>query len=223
MTLYLDIDGVLNDHQQLANGFCGTHPACVARMNRVLLAEPDLRLVIHSAWRYLILSGQMTLKGFESMLITHGLDCFGRVIGHTDPDERFLPPVPLAADYADISHRAHAIQAHARENSITRYVVVDDLPVPLPHLVRTDGARGLQDPEVEIILARLAAHRAPSRWTSAAHSTNTSTTWAGAWASPPRPGEARNAKRPGGGVMPPPGLLLAAGYRLLTAAYCSSP
>lgn len=84
--IFLDIDGVLNRHQQHENGYCGTDPECVRHFNRLLANAPDWKIVISSAWRYLILNGAMTLKGFESMLLTHGLNVKDRIAGRTRAD-----------------------------------------------------------------------------------------------------------------------------------------
>jgi hypothetical protein len=36
--IFLDCDGVLNDHKQHANGYCGTTRRCVQNLNRILRA-----------------------------------------------------------------------------------------------------------------------------------------------------------------------------------------
>lgn len=47
--LFLDIDGVLNSHTKLANGYCGIEPKQVEMLNCLLDDIPDLKLVISSA------------------------------------------------------------------------------------------------------------------------------------------------------------------------------
>jgi len=69
--LLLDVDGVLNDHTRHANGYCGLQPDKLARLDRIVAAT-GCRIVLASAWRYLILSGSMTLSGFRNLLLTHG-------------------------------------------------------------------------------------------------------------------------------------------------------
>jgi hypothetical protein len=69
--LFLDIDGVLNGHQRHDNGYCGIDPGKVELLNGVILAT-RCRVVLASAWRYMILGGDMTLKGFGHMLATYG-------------------------------------------------------------------------------------------------------------------------------------------------------
>jgi len=71
--LFLDIDGVLNGHEKLQGSpYCGVRADCMARLNRIV-RETGCRFVLASSWRYMVLLGQMTLKGFEYLMITHGL------------------------------------------------------------------------------------------------------------------------------------------------------
>lgn len=88
--LFLDIDGVLNAHRQLPSGYCGIDRAKAEWLNAVLYFVPDAKLVISSAWRYMMLRGDMTLKGFEYLLLVHGVNCRERLHGYTeaDPDNR---------------------------------------------------------------------------------------------------------------------------------------
>lgn len=85
--IFLDCDGVINKHVKHHNGYCGTDPECVQNLNAILDAVPSAKVVVSSAWRYMILSGEMTLQGFESLLLSHGVSCKGRIIGHTVSDE----------------------------------------------------------------------------------------------------------------------------------------
>jgi hypothetical protein len=149
--IYLDVDGVLNDHKPHPNGYCGTHAVCVARLNRLLQEVPDAQLVISSAWRYLVHKGDMTPRGLESLLMTHGLACHGRVFGVTEPDEPYMPPSPSLADYERLGCevRARQITEHVACFKPGAWVVLDDLPVPVERLVRVDGQRGLDSKDVD--------------------------------------------------------------------------
>jgi len=84
--IFLDIDGVLNghefNHQALSNVI---ERRCVHRLNRIL-DDTDARIVLTSAWRYMIHGGSMTLQGFEYLLRSHGVIA-GRLIGATCLDE----------------------------------------------------------------------------------------------------------------------------------------
>jgi hypothetical protein len=69
--LFLDIDGVLNDHAKHPNGYCGLQSDKLLWLD-VIVRETGCKLVLASAWRYMILGGRMTLTGFEYLLLTHG-------------------------------------------------------------------------------------------------------------------------------------------------------
>lgn len=114
--VFLDVDGVLNRHD-----FCDAPDVmssslvqeCVCNLNRVL-READCRVVVSSAWRYLVHSGSMTVLGFENLLRSHGVAALGRVAGVTVRDEE----VPL---------RGGQISRWLSDNNETcPYVVLDD-------------------------------------------------------------------------------------------------
>lgn len=69
--LFLDIDGVLNAHDPHPNGYCGLHPDKVARLDRIVAAT-GCRIVLASAWRYMVLERAMTLNGLGHVLATYG-------------------------------------------------------------------------------------------------------------------------------------------------------
>lgn len=84
--IFLDIDGVLNDHTPCENHYCSTKRESVYQFNRLLDHFFDAQIVIASAWRYMIIKGAMTLKGFEYLLLSHGINCSGKILGHTRED-----------------------------------------------------------------------------------------------------------------------------------------
>jgi hypothetical protein len=153
LLIYLDIDGVLNKRARHPNGYCGTEPECVARFNRILEAVPEALIVVSSAWRYLVLNGSMTPGGLENLLLTHGVDCMGRLFGITEADELRLPESPTAEDYnrEGLRERERQLAAHFWEHSPDAALVLDDLPLAIAadRFIRTDGAKGLQDTDVE--------------------------------------------------------------------------
>lgn len=87
--LLLDIDGCLNKMIPHPNGYFGTDKDNVETFNHFLGLWPDLKIVISSSWRYLIQPHLMTLQGFESLLLTHGVDCKNRIVGRTPLDEEW--------------------------------------------------------------------------------------------------------------------------------------
>lgn len=141
--IFLDIDGVLNGHEQNAAGYCGFKPECVAALNLILEAVPEAQLVISSAWRYMMLPNlkdgtepAMTLKGFEYLLLVAGVNCKGRVRGHTCSDET-------------IKSRGRQILAWLATNFTGRdYLVIDDMEwdfkaCGLDPVLETDPGTGL--------------------------------------------------------------------------------
>ena len=132
--LFLDIDGVLNGHEfNEASQSCGTRRECVQRLNRVI--EGPVKIVISSAWRYMVLNGSMTEKGFENLLRTHGVACQGKVLGCTKPDEV-------------ISTREGQILAWVRTHRPLYWAVVDDMTLQLDNFVQTDKRSGLAEADV---------------------------------------------------------------------------
>lgn len=91
--IFLDIDGVLNsnaiEHVSLLSDPFGWTvvpqilPKCVRNLNAIV-GSTEAKLVLSSAWRYSILNGDMTLRGFESLLRSHGVR--GTLLGHTRLD-----------------------------------------------------------------------------------------------------------------------------------------
>jgi hypothetical protein len=147
--LFLDIDGVLNGHEQDAWGYNRIQPGPVVHLNRIL-AETEARLVISSAWRYLVHSGAMTLEGFSYMLITHGIACHGRLAGITCRDEEAAPRG------AQITRWLDEFSPHGEGPA---YVVIDDEDVGVTGaghpLVRTDGRVGLTHRDADAAIAAL--------------------------------------------------------------------
>lgn len=152
--LFLDIDGVLNGHEKLPGSvYCGIRPDCMARLNRVLLAT-DASVMLSTAWRYQIINGATTVRGFEFMLYSHGLVTRPNgapwLIGHTPPDEVIIS-------------RGQQIVASAYSLAPrpVRWAVVDDLDLE-PQLgsapftqIRTDGKVGMTDADADELIKLL--------------------------------------------------------------------
>ncbi len=153
MIVFLDIDGVLNKHEKLASGYCGIAQEQVTNLNKLLDDLPNLKIVISSAWRYLILRGDMTLKGFESLLLVHGIKCYGRVAGHTvadgdicdEPDHFGIE----AWKEVGLKMRATQIKRYLEMNEIISFVVLDDLPLQIHNQIQTDPLVGLTVDDIE--------------------------------------------------------------------------
>lgn len=154
--VFLDIDGVLNSHVRSCNGYAGIDWENVEQFNRLLRKFPGMRIVLSSAWRYMILDNSMTLRGFEQLLLSHRVDCHGRLFDLTAADEApeecfpcFLPREQLIASW---------IAAHS---DLCRYedcLVLDDLPLRFSHPVlyhQTNPHAGLTHEDVENILVKV--------------------------------------------------------------------
>lgn len=133
--VFLDIDGVLNRH--LYNEMSQSNDIdaeCVANLNRVL-NETDARIVLSSAWRYMLIGKAMSLVGFDYLLRTHGVVA-NRLVGRTPADE-------------EVTERGWQIHQWRKEHDHRgRYVVIDDMDLhisPLHPFVRTQGDVGLTD------------------------------------------------------------------------------
>lgn len=157
--LFLDIDGVLNGHEKLPSGYCGIRHELASRFNRILDSVPDVQIVVSSAWRYMMLRGDMQVKGFEYLLLVHGVKCHNRVHGHTVADGAVCDE----PDHSDVERwkliglkmRAAQINLYMQSVSVTTFVVLDDLPLDVPNLVQTCGETGLREPDVDRAIAYL--------------------------------------------------------------------
>ena len=159
MIIFLDIDGVLNDHCALPSKYCGTKRECVLNFNAVLDAVPDAKIVVSSAWRYMILRGDVTLRGFEMLLLTHGVKCDGRIIGHTEADGKIEDEPshfhPQAWSVAGLRWRKEQIYRWVKSSEIARFVVVDDLDLGMPEQVKIDGETGMTILDADEVISRL--------------------------------------------------------------------
>lgn len=141
--IFLDIDGVLNDHRISEPAGCyGINPECMKCLN-MIIQFTKANLVISSAWRYMITGGSMTLSGFEYMLRTHGLDQNAQIVGHTKTDE-------------EIASREGQIKAFIDENNVQQYVILDDMsvfPFMSERFYKTNSKFGLTKEDVDNICA----------------------------------------------------------------------
>ena len=142
--LLFDIDGVLNDHSW--NPIAKSNnimPKMVEQFNRII-HETDCKLVISSAWRYMVIGGALTLPGFAYMLRTHGVTDKAEIIGMTASDE-------------DEPNRSDQILAWIAEHpEVTSWVAVDDLNLDLgDNFVQTDSKVGLTQELAEVIIEKL--------------------------------------------------------------------
>lgn len=147
-TIFLDIDGVLNDHSRLNNGFSTINQENVSKLNYIFSRIPNLQLVISSAWRYIILNNHMSLIGFEIMLLTYGINCHNRVVGHTRKD---LSDGDYSSDgesyQRGLQERVNQINDFIEYHKLTNYIILDDLTLPFisnrDRFIQTNPATGM--------------------------------------------------------------------------------
>lgn len=131
--LFLDIDGVLNDHKPWPHTKCGRILAyCVAHLNDILDAVPESQIVLSSAWRYSF----STVNSIQSLLASHGAKSIGRVHGLTELDPPQENPLPWTA-----REEWRRLGLLWRKAQIEKYL--DDLPLELENFVLTDGDMGM--------------------------------------------------------------------------------
>lgn len=137
--IFLDIDGVLNN----LNDKLGIYPInqdCVKCFNK-LIQETKANIVLISSWRYMIMRGDMKLKGFETMLRTHGVNCYQRFIGLTPPDDV-------------IEERNDQVEFWLMNTNykVDQFVILDDQE-PFPsfpnNFIKTNWQFGLTEKDVE--------------------------------------------------------------------------
>lgn len=148
--LFLDIDGVLNDHAFCeVSQSCTIKPQCMAYLNSIL-HETHCQIVLTSAWRYIYHGGDMTLRGFEYMLRTHGLlqRTLPIIVGATDKDRDTKEP--RAEQVKRWLSTAATCNGWGLEARVFRWAILDDLdlgftdcPECQERFVRTNGESGL--------------------------------------------------------------------------------
>ena len=158
--IFLDVDGVLNTHQPLEERvMCGKlHASKVRRLN-LLIQETDARIVLSSAWRYLVHRGEMNLTGLGWLLRSHGaIDC---LVGITRPDTMERPKWDGSTPWQPCNNeRGQQIREwidnneehwrletpHRQPERVERYVVIDDLDLGISEakhpFVHVNGQRG---------------------------------------------------------------------------------
>lgn len=116
--IFLDIDGVLNDHTHHQNFPYCTIDKDKAAVLQEILTETDARVVLSSAWRYLVHGGSMSLSGLRYLLFTHWID-----------GDRLLD---ITREDASAQETDRGLQIRewlsSYEGSVEKYVVLDDIP-----------------------------------------------------------------------------------------------
>lgn len=162
--IFLDLDGVLNTHDFCPVAESGTlHRDKVQLLNNVLTVT-DARIVLSSAWRYLVHRGDLKLAGLNWLLRSHGIMA-GRLVGITRPDtmERWQPGDNTPARVHPVhDERGAQITDWLRvnhPNPATSYAVVDDMDLGIRAaghpFVQTDTHVGLTPDDAEMLISLL--------------------------------------------------------------------
>ena len=161
--LFLDIDGVLNGHEFDDEAqSCNIRRECVKHLNRVV-KETGCRIVLSSAWRYMVHGGAMTLRGFGYMLRTHGLisDCGHAhlIVDLTRKDDESIDPKDLKLDERAKQCREWLEWRSAFTPAVTHFAAVDDEDHQfdahgIPAVI-TDGKRGMTEADADELIRLL--------------------------------------------------------------------
>lgn len=147
--IFLDLDGVCNNHYRLPNGYCSLDIVKIQILNSIVFLT-DSQIVLSSAWRYLILNKSMTLEGFKNMLLTYGLN------------QSVILKDYLSADVNidDMNDRAKLCKDWLfRHHNFKDYIIIDDLDLGFTkfglNFHKVNGDVGLTMEDAEIIIKRL--------------------------------------------------------------------
>lgn len=157
--LFLDVDGVLNQHEPLhPEVMCGRiHDDKVHRLN-LILAETGAKIVLSSAWRYIVHRGEMNLAGMGWLLRSHGI--LDRLVGITRPDTMMPDKFTGRESWPVENDRGRQIADYLAANPCSRYVVLDDLDLGISEarhpFVHVDGMFGLSPEDARDAIGLLA-------------------------------------------------------------------
>ena len=165
--LFLDIDGVLNDHEYSSEAeSCLIKPECVKAFNRVI-RDTGAEVVLSSAWRYMILNKAMTLSGFHYMLRTHGVTKDLKIIGtlpydKTQKDDGFARGRAILEWLRDNTDYCYFDRFEKYDDQDRRQVVkwaaIDDLDLGIAadlateSVVMTDGRVGMTEKDADQLI-----------------------------------------------------------------------
>lgn len=149
--LFLDIDGVLNNHIYYEESQSTTMDEwCVGYLNKIITTEPDLHVVVSSAWRYMMLKGAMTLQGFKYLLQTHGVSSKINLIGCCGED--------WEEDYRNRGVVINQwLENFEHKDKVKKILILDDCPPGMTfkpvqqYLYRTSSRTGLTPLDVCLI------------------------------------------------------------------------
>ncbi len=125
--IFLDVDGVLNWHENCPIAKCGRIvPHKILQLREVII-DTGAKVVITSAWRYLVHRGEMNLVGLNWLFRSHGMPA-NCIIGVTREDGMQRDVYDADKPWPITNERGQQIADWRKDNNHEgRYVVVDDI------------------------------------------------------------------------------------------------
>jgi hypothetical protein len=143
--MFLDFDGVINP-LTFHHSSAGFSPSACANVQEILTKDPNVRIVISSAWR------RWGLEELRKILKENGIDSTKAIDvtekeGGWDPEKRDVQIKNWLKDHPEVKD----------------FVVIDDYPMPklADNYVKTNGYVGLTQKDVEIALKILCSDSIP--------------------------------------------------------------
>lgn len=158
--VFLDIDGVLNDHDFDPESLCGRIHHDKMKIFNHILRHTGAMVVLSSAWRYIVHRNELTLAGIDWLLRSHGM-LANRLIGITREDTMCREPYNGdPKTWPMPNERGEQIAMWLSDGEPHRYVVIDDLDLGISEwghpFVQTDGKVGLTVEDADRVIALLA-------------------------------------------------------------------
>jgi len=136
--LFLDVDGVINPISfHHGSGFSG---AACANIQSVLDKDPEVRIVVSSAWR------------------RWGIEKLKEILKDNNIDSSKLEDITDTEGGLDPENRAEQIQRWLdKHKQVKQFVVIDDYPMPAldANAVKTNGYVGFTQKDADIALGIL--------------------------------------------------------------------
>lgn len=145
--IFLDVDGVLNTHDYDAYAKSNPiHRDKVELLNHIIF-ETNAKIVLSSAWRYLVHRQEMTITGLNWLFRSHGLVAHA-IVDITSED---IPGPGMRQIY---NERAYQVEKYLIDNNPNvNYVIIDDndfdFTIRQLNFVQTQVETGLTKTDVE--------------------------------------------------------------------------
>ena len=147
--IFLDIDGVLNNHAVHPITKYGSIDRDKAELFNEILERTGAKFVVTSSWRYLVHSYSMNWRGLQNLLYTHWIRA-DRYRDYTRPDDgNETDRAKQVTEWLALRPECHGVP----------YVVIDDIDfrfdVAGHPFVKIDGDTGITREDAEKVIAIL--------------------------------------------------------------------